>query len=163
MTLLPADAYPMFDFRHGPQSNVSPQMLVTALLSDTAQQQEAAFLKDMHAFGGIIWGICEKASQEIHKTTHYLLELRSNLSELARLPLYLPAVQTMANYRSLALGLNPDEPRNLSYWIKPPHKVRYTHPKERTLCHLKALQATPAPKWAAALPENCMIISSLNW
>lgn len=120
MTLLPADAYPMFDFRHGPQSNVNPHMLVTALLSDDAQHQEAAFLKDMQAFGGITWGICEKASQEIHNTTHHLLELRSNLSELARLPLYLPAVQTMAYYRALSLNLNPDEPHNLAYWINTP-------------------------------------------
>lgn len=118
MTLLPADAYPMFDFRHGPQSNVSPRMLVTALLSDTAPQQEAAFLKDMFALDGIVWGICDKSDVNIKNATHYVLELNSNLSELARLPLYLPAVQYMAYYRALSLDLNPDEPHNLSYWIE---------------------------------------------
>jgi glutamine---fructose-6-phosphate transaminase (isomerizing) len=117
MTLLPADAYPMFDFRHGPQSNVSPQMLVTVFLSDSAQSQETAFLRDMHNLGGVVWGICENSGEETHNYTHHLLELSSNLSELARLPLYLPAVQYMAYYRSLSLGLNPDEPQNLSYWI----------------------------------------------
>jgi len=118
MTLLSADSYPMFDFRHGPQSNVSPQMLVTAFLSDTARPQEVAFLKDMHAFGGTVWGICDKAGEDVNESTHHLLELRSNLSELARLPLCLPAVQYMAYYRALSLELNPDEPHNLSYWIK---------------------------------------------
>jgi len=39
------------------------------------------------------------------------------LSELARGPLYMPAIQYLAYYRSLALGLNPDQPRNLSYWV----------------------------------------------
>lgn len=120
MTLQPADAYPMFDFRHGPQSNVSPQMLVTVFMSDTAFQPEIAFTKDMHALGGVVWGICERANQALAGSTHHLLQLNSGLSEMARLPLYLPAVQYMAYYRALSLGLNPDTPQNLSYWIESP-------------------------------------------
>ncbi len=118
MTLLPADSYPMFDFRHGPQSNVSTQMLVTAFLSDTARQQETLFVKDMHSLGGAIWVICEQADKRLQTYAQHVLELKSNLSELARLPLYLPAVQYMAYYRALSLDLNPDEPRNLSYWVE---------------------------------------------
>lgn len=120
MTLLPADAYPMLDFRHGPQSNVDPQMLVTAFLSERAYPQEAAFVKDMLALGGELWAICEQADDCLRAGAQHVLELRSNLSELARLPLYMPAVQLMACYRALALNLNPDEPRHLSYWIETP-------------------------------------------
>lgn len=120
MTLQPSDAYPMFDFRHGPQSNVSSQMLLTVFMSDTAFQSEIAFVKDMHALGGIIWGICERADEALPGYTHHLLQLNSGLSELARLPLYLPAVQYMAYYRALTLGLNPDTPQNLAYWIESP-------------------------------------------
>jgi glucosamine--fructose-6-phosphate aminotransferase (isomerizing) len=121
MTLLPADAYPMLDFRHGPQSNVDPQMLVTAFLSDTAFQHEARFIEDMHALGGGVWAICEKVDNNNRLAgAQHVLELRSNLSELARLPLYLPAVQYMACYRAISLNLNPDEPRNLAYWIEVP-------------------------------------------
>lgn len=118
MTLQPADAYPMFDFRHGPQSNVSPQMLVTAFLSDTARQAETAFIKDMRSLGGIVWAICESADEVLAEGINHLLQLHSGLSELARLPLYLPAVQYLAYYRALSLGLNPDAPQNLSYWIE---------------------------------------------
>jgi glucosamine--fructose-6-phosphate aminotransferase (isomerizing) len=46
-----------------------------------------------------------------------VLELNSGLGELVRGPLYMPAVQYMAYYRSLSRGLNPDEPRHLSYWV----------------------------------------------
>ncbi len=120
MTLQPADAYPMFDFRHGPQSNVSPQMLVTAFMSDTARQAEIAFVKDMRALGGAVWAICESADEVLVESANHLLQLRSGLSEPARLPLYLPAVQYMAYYRALSLGLNPDTPKNLSYWIESP-------------------------------------------
>lgn len=117
-TLLPADSYPMFDFRHGPKSNVNPQMLITALISDTARQEEALFVQDMRSLGGITWAICEQADNEFRASANHVLELKSNLDQLARLPLYLPAVQYMAYYRALSLDLNPDEPHNLSYWVE---------------------------------------------
>jgi glucosamine--fructose-6-phosphate aminotransferase (isomerizing) len=110
----------MLDFRHGPQSNVSPQMLVTGFVSETAREQETRFLKDMRFLGGEVWAVCEQASSELAEAAQSVLELRSGLGELARLPLYLPALQYMAYYRALALDLNPDQPHNLSYWVKIP-------------------------------------------
>ena len=117
MVLLPADAYPMLDFRHGPQSNVDAKMLVVAFISDTAPQEETQFLREMRALGGVTWALCDQADDELRACADYLLESRSGLSEFARGVLYMPAVQYMSYYRSLSLGLNPDEPRNLSYWI----------------------------------------------
>ena len=115
--LLSADAYPMLEFRHGPQSNVDGQTLIIALLSDRALQEEIRFLRDMKALGGVIWALCDRADKELHAYTDYVLELNSGLNELVRGLLYMPAVQYMAYYRSLAQGLNPDQPRNLSYWV----------------------------------------------
>jgi glucosamine--fructose-6-phosphate aminotransferase (isomerizing) len=117
MVLLPADAYPTLDFRHGPQSNVDPRMLITMFLSDSARAEEDKFVRDMKALDGITWVLCDRADDQIRQSADYLLEIRSGLSELARGVLYMPAVQYMAYYRSLSLGLNPDEPRNLSYWV----------------------------------------------
>jgi glucosamine--fructose-6-phosphate aminotransferase (isomerizing) len=117
MTLLPSDAYPLFDFRHGPQSNLDPRMLLVACLSDSAWRQETQFLEDMRALGGSLWAIGEQAVSASLQDGR-ALALRSGLGELARLPLYLPAVQYMAYYRALSFGLNPDEPRNLAYWIE---------------------------------------------
>ena len=117
MTLLPADAYPLFDFRHGPQSNVDERMLVTAFISDVARAQEAQFVSDMRAFGGLTWAICERAEAPLLENTDFVLELESGVGDLARAPLYLPAVQFMAYYRALSQGLNPDQPQHLSYWV----------------------------------------------
>ena len=117
MVLLPVDAYPTLDFRHGPQSNVDPQMLITVFLSDSAQVEESKFVRDMKSLGGIIWAICDRADDQIRENADYLLEINSGLRELARGVLYMPAVQYMAYYRSLSRGLNPDEPRNVSYWV----------------------------------------------
>jgi glucosamine--fructose-6-phosphate aminotransferase (isomerizing) len=115
MTLLPVDAYPLFDFRHGPQSNVDERMLVTAFMSDSAVDEEIQFLMDMKAFGGFTWAICERAKESLRADN--ILALNSGVSQFARAPLYLPAVQFMAYYRSLSRGLNPDMPERLSYWV----------------------------------------------
>lgn len=117
MALLPVDAYPLFDFRHGPQSNVDERMLVTAFISDSGRLQEVQFLRDMRAFGGLIWAICERADQPLRSNADFVLEINSGIGELARSPLYLPAVQFMAYYRALSQGLNPDQPHHLSYWV----------------------------------------------
>jgi glucosamine--fructose-6-phosphate aminotransferase (isomerizing) len=115
MALLPVDAYPLFDFRHGPQSNVNERMLVTAFISDSARAGEIHFLEDMKAFGGLTWGICERAGEGMQ--ADYILALNAGISQLARPPLYLPSVQFMAYYRALSQGLNPDQPHQLSYWV----------------------------------------------
>jgi glucosamine--fructose-6-phosphate aminotransferase (isomerizing) len=117
MTLQPSDAFPMLDFRHGPQSTVDERLLVTAMISDSARLQEIQFLRDMRTLKGITWALCDHSDEKLRASTSYILELNSGLSELVRCPLYMPAIQFMAYYRALALGFNPDEPRNLSYWI----------------------------------------------
>jgi glucosamine--fructose-6-phosphate aminotransferase (isomerizing) len=119
--LLPADGYPLLDFRHGPQSNVDGQMLIVAFISDSAYREELQFLRDMKALGGVTWALCDRADEGLLQSADYVLELESGLGELARAVLYLPAVQYMACYRSLSLGLSPDKPRNLSYWIDTSH------------------------------------------
>ena len=117
MAQLPCDAYHMLDFRHGPRSTVDERTLVVAFLSDSGYRQEVEFLRDMRALGGLTWAICERADDALRAVATYLLELQSGLGELARLPLYLPAVQCMAYHRSLGLGFDPDRPHNLTHWI----------------------------------------------
>jgi glucosamine--fructose-6-phosphate aminotransferase (isomerizing) len=117
MVLLPVDAYPVLDFRHGPQSNVDPHMLVIIFMSDSAHKEESKFIGDMKSLGGVTWVICDRADEQIKENADFLLEINSGLSELARGVLYMPAVQYMATYRSLSRRLNPDQPRNLSYWV----------------------------------------------
>jgi len=118
MTLMPADAYPMLDFRHGPKSNVDEHMLVVALISERARTLEIQFLEEMQALGGITWAICDRAGSELRRVASFTLELDSGLSDLARAPLYMPAIQYMAYFLALSRGLNPDQPRNLSYWVE---------------------------------------------
>jgi glucosamine--fructose-6-phosphate aminotransferase (isomerizing) len=55
---------------------------------------------------------------------HYEGDSNTNVSLDSRLPesirnvLYLPVLQLMAYYRSIAKGLNPDQPHNLTAVVK---------------------------------------------
>jgi len=118
MVLLPSDAYPLFDYRHGPKSNVGESTLVTVLMSDSAREAEITFLKDMKGLNGNILTICDKANREIRKVTDYLVEVNSGLPEFARDILYIPPVHFMAYYKSLLRGQDPDNPTNLTYWVE---------------------------------------------
>jgi glucosamine 6-phosphate synthetase-like amidotransferase/phosphosugar isomerase protein len=46
--------------------------------------------------------------------TDHVVELRSDLDEWQREPLYLPMIQRLACHRAVAQGLDPDQPRNLT-------------------------------------------------
>jgi glucosamine--fructose-6-phosphate aminotransferase (isomerizing) len=118
MALLPSDAYPLFDYRHGPKSNVDESMLVTVLLSDSARAEEVAFVREMKDLHGNTLTICDMSDSEVKRVTDYLVEVNSDLPEFARGILYMPPVQFMAYYKSLLLGQDPDNPANLTYWVE---------------------------------------------
>jgi glucosamine--fructose-6-phosphate aminotransferase (isomerizing) len=117
MVLLPSDAYPVLDFRHGPKSNADEHMLITLLMSDSARQEEITFLKEMKDLGGVILTLCDQADPEIEGVTDYLVDIGSGLPEFVRDILYIPPVHFVAYYRSLLQGQDPDNPANLTYWV----------------------------------------------
>ncbi len=105
MTLTHSEPFHFLEYRHGPKSMITPSALVMGLLSDVQREQEEAVLKDMRALGGRTLSVAESGAD---------VELASGLSEIARSPLYLPVGQLIAFERSVAKGLNPDLPENLT-------------------------------------------------
>lgn len=105
MSLSHSEPFPFLEFRHGPMSMVNAQTLLFGLLSDENRSHEQAVLNEMQALGGRVLSLGE---QEADVAFH------SGLPESARLVLYLPVPQLIATYRSLAKGLNPDQPHNLT-------------------------------------------------
>jgi glucosamine--fructose-6-phosphate aminotransferase (isomerizing) len=118
MVLLPSDSYPLLDYRHGPKSNVDEHMLITVLMSDRARRVEIEFLAEMKSLRGKLFVICDKADSSIRQFADYLGEVDSGLSEFARDILYLPPIHFLAYYKSLAVGLSPSSPVNLTYWVE---------------------------------------------
>jgi glutamine---fructose-6-phosphate transaminase (isomerizing) len=118
MVLAPSDSYPLLDFRHGPKSNVSEQMLITLLSGDRTRQVEVEFLQEMKGLGGRLLVICDEAGDELSSLADYLFEVRCGLPDFARAILHILPLHFLAYFKSLAVGLSPAEPASLSYWVK---------------------------------------------
>lgn len=118
MVLLPSDSYPLLDYRHGPKSNVDEQMLVTVLSTDRTRRVEGEFLAEMKGMRGRLPVICEKTNAGIAATADYVAELESGLRDFARDVPYLLPIRFLAYYKSLALGLSPSSPKNLTYRVR---------------------------------------------
>ena len=105
MTLTHSEPFHFFEFRHGPMSMVNERAAVIGLLSGQNQDYEAQVLREMAALGGHVLSLADANAD---------ISFASDLPEAIRNVLYLPALQLMAYYRSLAKGLNPDQPNNLT-------------------------------------------------
>lgn len=109
MTLTHSEPFHFLEFRHGPMSMVNRNTVVVGLLSDANRAHEARVLDEMKALGGTVAGLGD-ANADVC--------FNSNLPEEVRAVLYLPILQLMAFYRSLAKDLNPDRPNNLTAVVK---------------------------------------------
>ncbi len=105
MTLTHSEPFHFLEFRHGPMSMVNQNAVVVGMLSDSNRAHEAKVLSEMEARGGRVLSLGDKDAQ---------VQFESGIPEQACGVLYLPVLQLMAFYRSVAKGLNPDLPKNLT-------------------------------------------------
>lgn len=105
MTLTHSEPFHFHEFRHGPMSMVCESAVVVGLLSSSNFQQERMVLDEMAEMGAHILALAESQGDVV---------FHSELPEEIRGVLYLPVLQLMAFYRSLAKGLNPDSPKHLT-------------------------------------------------
>jgi glucosamine--fructose-6-phosphate aminotransferase (isomerizing) len=110
MSLTGSEAYHFYEFRHGPKAMVDGTTLVAGLLSKVAYAQEQAVLQEMAGLGATILSLGPRAKDDSADAT---ITLPAGLPDWAMPVLYLPALQLLAYHRSMAKGLDPDEPRNL--------------------------------------------------
>ncbi len=109
MTLTHSEPFHFLEFRHGPMSMVGASSMVCGLLSDSNRIHEAKVLSEMKMLGGTAASFGESDADVCFE---------SNIPESVRGVLYLPVLQLMSFYRSLAKGLNPDCPTNLTAVVK---------------------------------------------
>ena len=109
MTLTHSEPFHFLEFRHGPMSMVNENAVVVGLLSDANRVHEAKVLAEMEELGGTVVSLGESEANVCFE---------SGIPESVRGVLYLPVLQLMAFYRSLAKGLNPDRPANLTAVVK---------------------------------------------
>jgi glucosamine--fructose-6-phosphate aminotransferase (isomerizing) len=105
MTLTHSEPFHFLEFRHGPMSMVNQDAVVVGLFSDENHSHEAKVLSEMRSLGGKVISLGEANAD---------IPFKSGIPESVRGVLYLPALQLMAFYRSVAKGLNPDKPNHLT-------------------------------------------------
>jgi glucosamine--fructose-6-phosphate aminotransferase (isomerizing) len=109
MTLTHSEPFHSLEFRHGPMSMVNEYAVVVGMLSDANRAHEATVLSEMKMLGGTVTSLGESDAD---------ISFKSQTPEQVRGVLYLPVLQLMAFYRSIAKGLNPDRPANLTAVVK---------------------------------------------
>jgi glutamine---fructose-6-phosphate transaminase (isomerizing) len=105
MTLTHSEPFHFLEFRHGPMSMADEHAVVVGMLSDKNFNHEQTVLDEMKAKGAHIFALSESRGDVV---------FGSQIPEEVRGVLYLPVLQLMAFYRSLAKGSNPDSPKNLT-------------------------------------------------
>ena len=118
MSLSHSEPFHFMEFRHGPQSMVTPSALTIGLRSTVNGQKEAAVLEDVRALGGRVLDIAEAGPTTSPRGTHWEVRFGSGLDEAIRNVLYLPIGQMIAFERSISKNLNPDRPNNLDSVVK---------------------------------------------
>ncbi len=109
MTLSHSEPFHFLEFRHGPMSMANENAVVVGMLSDVNRVHEAKVLSEMKTLGATVAAFGENDAD---------VRFESGIPESVRGILYLPVLQLMAFYRSLAKGLNPDRPNNLTAVVK---------------------------------------------
>jgi glucosamine--fructose-6-phosphate aminotransferase (isomerizing) len=109
MTLTHSEPFHFLEFRHGPMSMVNQNAVVVGMISESNSTHEKTVLEEMKKLGGNIIALGEENTD---------VQFQSRIPEQIRAVLYLPVLQLMAFYRSLAKGLNPDRPTNLTAVVK---------------------------------------------
>ncbi|MGE5463986.1 MAG: SIS domain-containing protein [Syntrophothermus sp.] len=109
MTLTHSEPFHFLEFRHGPMSMVNEKAVVVGMLSDVNRLHEMKVLSEMKMLKGTVVSLSEKEAD---------VAFESAIPEPVRGVLYLTVLQLVAFYRSLAKGLNPDRPNNLTAVVK---------------------------------------------
>lgn len=115
MTQTFAEAFNSLEFRHGPISVVDSSCLVVLLSDSSIKKYEADVAQDVRKFGAFVVVVGENLADF---ESDVKFETNSTFSDVSRAILYMPFLQLLAFYRTKALGLNPDQPRNLSHVVK---------------------------------------------
>jgi len=118
MTLSWADCFNTLDFRHGPKAVIDKNSIVVIYLTDKAMKYELQIAKEMKELGAELLIFGDKVPQKFYELTENIVDLGENVNEWIRGILFLPVIQSLSYYRALKKGLDPDNPKNLTYFVE---------------------------------------------
>jgi glucosamine--fructose-6-phosphate aminotransferase (isomerizing) len=118
MTLSWADCFNTLDFRHGPRAVVDRNSLIILFLSDKAVSYELNLARELKEMGAKLLVFGDIVPKEFYNLTDDIIEIGEKISEWLRGILFLPVIHFLAYYKAVKKGLNPDKPKNLTYFVE---------------------------------------------
>jgi glutamine---fructose-6-phosphate transaminase (isomerizing) len=109
-----AQSFHTLEFRHGPKAIVSPETLITFIISESGFDAEVAVLEEIKKLGGTTLVVANSSDSAILRSADYAIELSLDVPEVARAAASVIPGQLLGFYTGMKKGLNPDEPRNLT-------------------------------------------------
>ena len=109
-----AQCFHTLEFRHGPKAIVSPETLVTFIISESGFDAEVAVLEEIKNLGGTTLVVANSSDSAILRSADYAIELTLDVPELARAAASVIPGQLLGFHTGIKKGFNPDEPRNLT-------------------------------------------------
>jgi glutamine---fructose-6-phosphate transaminase (isomerizing) len=107
-TALPAGEYPMFEYRHGPMEACGPDLLLSAFISNLGRREDLALAREMHMRGAkLLANMLDPVPGS--ERMEYRDVVGEQVTDYVRGSLALPAYQSAAVHKALALGRDPDE------------------------------------------------------
>ncbi|MBC8387371.1 MAG: SIS domain-containing protein [Actinobacteria bacterium] len=118
MTLSWADCFNTLDFRHGPRAVVDRNSLIIIFLSDKAVSYELNLARELKEMGAKLLVFGDIVPKEFYNLTDDIIEIGEKISEWLRGVLFLPVIHFLAYYKAVKKRLNPDKPKNLTYFVE---------------------------------------------
>lgn len=115
MTQTECESYSNLELRHGPISIVDESTAVVLLSSDASEEFDRSLVKDIQEKGAKVV-VFAKEGSKVNGDINIAIPTKLPSDEVV--VAYMPHLQLLAYFRALALGLNPDEPRNLTQVVK---------------------------------------------
>jgi glucosamine--fructose-6-phosphate aminotransferase (isomerizing) len=109
-----AQVFHSLEYRHGPKTIVSPDTLITFLMSESSYDAELELLEEMKNLGAGTLVIANRLEQRAERAADFAIELGLSVPEFARPAAYTIWGQLYGAYNGLKKGINPDAPKNLS-------------------------------------------------
>jgi glucosamine--fructose-6-phosphate aminotransferase (isomerizing) len=112
MSLSYSEAFHFLEFRHGPMSMVNNRSLIVGFTNQATQKFELPVFRDMQKLEGLTLAVGRFTEKP--QGIDYLFNFGEYIPSRWSYPFYLPLIQLLAYERSIAKGLNPDKPENLT-------------------------------------------------
>jgi glucosamine--fructose-6-phosphate aminotransferase (isomerizing) len=118
MTQTPCEAYNPLEFRHGPISVVRAGTAVVLLEGERERDYMPDVERDVRELGAHVTTVAPYGGDGVDAA----VRLPSDLADIARGVLYMPALQLLAFHRATARDLDPDRPRHLEHVVLLPQE-----------------------------------------